>query len=91
MLLWPRVVSGSTTVPLSSHCPHLSKSSGHRQLAARGPSWFLRLTWSGDSLCQVEVCRGQSFASSQWFCLQGVSLASLQNFTIGGMLSASSL
>jgi hypothetical protein len=37
------------------------------------------------------VWRGQSFPSSQWFCLQGVSPASLQDFTIGGMLSASSL
>jgi hypothetical protein len=36
------------------------------------------------------VWRGQSFASSRWFCLQGVSPASLQDFTIGGMLSASS-
>jgi hypothetical protein len=25
-------------------------------LAARGPSWFLRLTWSGDSLHRLEVC-----------------------------------
>jgi hypothetical protein len=37
------------------------------------------------------VWRGQSFASSRWFCLQGVSPASLQDFTIGGSLSASSL
>jgi hypothetical protein len=35
--------------------------------------------------------RGQSFASSRWFCLQGVSPASLQDFTIGSSLSASSL
>jgi hypothetical protein len=44
MLLWPRVVCGSTTVPLSSPCPHLPKLSGCWQLAAQGPSWFLRLT-----------------------------------------------
>jgi hypothetical protein len=37
------------------------------------------------------VWRHQSFASSQWFCLQCVSPASLQDFTIGGTLSASSL
>jgi hypothetical protein len=36
------------------------------------------------------VCRGQSFASSQWFCLQGVSPALLQDFTTGGTLSAPS-
>jgi hypothetical protein len=44
MLIWPRVVCGSTVVPLSSPCPHLPKLSGHRQLAARGPCWFLCLT-----------------------------------------------
>jgi hypothetical protein len=37
------------------------------------------------------VWRGQSFASCWWPCLQGVSPASLQDFTLGGMLSASSL
>jgi hypothetical protein len=31
-------------VPLSSPCPHLPKPSGRGQLAAQGPSWFLRLT-----------------------------------------------
>jgi hypothetical protein len=31
-------------VPISSPCgPHLPKSSGRGHLAARGPSWFLRL------------------------------------------------
>jgi hypothetical protein len=56
-----------------------------------GASLFLGLTWSGDSLRRLEVWRGQSYASSQWLCLQNVSLASLQDFTIGGSLSASSL
>jgi hypothetical protein len=37
------------------------------------------------------VWRGQSFASSWWPCLQGVSPASFQDFIVGGMLSASSL
>jgi hypothetical protein len=39
----------------------------------------------------MEVWRGQSFAPSWWFCLQGVSPASFQDFTIGSKLSASSL
>jgi hypothetical protein len=56
-----------------------------------GPSWFLHLMWSGDSLHWLEVWRGQSYASSQWLCLQSVSPASLQDFTVGGSLSASSL
>jgi hypothetical protein len=49
------------------------------------------LTWIGDALCRLEVWRGQSFVSSWWFCLQGVSPVFLQDFTIGGTLSASSL
>jgi hypothetical protein len=44
MLIWPRVVCGSTTVPLSSPCLHLPKPSRHRRLAAQGPSWFPHLT-----------------------------------------------
>jgi hypothetical protein len=40
---------------------------------------------------RLEVWRGQSYASSQCLCLQSVSLASFQDFTIGGSLSASSL
>jgi hypothetical protein len=91
MLLWPRLVCGSTAVPWSSPCLRLPKPSGRGQLAARGPSWFLRLTWSGDSLHRLEVWGGQCYASSQWLCLQSVSPASLQDFTIGGSLSASSL
>jgi hypothetical protein len=39
----------------------------------------------------LEVWRCQSYASSQWLYLQNVSPASLQDFTIGSWLSASSL
>jgi hypothetical protein len=51
-------------ISLSSPCLRLPKSSGHGRLAARGPSWFLRLMWSGDALCRLEVWMGQNFASS---------------------------
>jgi hypothetical protein len=78
-------------IPRSSPGPCLPKPSGCWRLAAQGPSWFLRLMWSGDSLRRLEVWRGQSYASSQWLCLQSVSPASLQDFTTGGSLSASSL
>jgi hypothetical protein len=44
MLHWPRVVCGSTAVPLSSPCPCLSKLSGCGWLAAQVSSWFLCLT-----------------------------------------------
>jgi hypothetical protein len=37
------------------------------------------------------VWRGQSFASSRWPCLQGVSPVFLQDITVGGTLSSSSL
>jgi hypothetical protein len=60
-------------------------------LAAQEPSWFLRLTWSGDAMRRLRVRRCWSFASSWWFFLSGVSPASLQEFTLGSTLSASSL
>jgi hypothetical protein len=78
-------------VPLSSTgglC--LRKQSGSWRLVAREPSWFLRLMWSGDAVYGLEVWRSQSFASSWWFFLPGISAASLQDFTLGSMLSASS-
>jgi hypothetical protein len=53
-------------------------------------SWFLHLTWSGDAMCGLGVWRCQSFASSWWFFLQDVSPVSLQDFTLGSRLSASS-
>jgi hypothetical protein len=60
-------------------------------LAVWEPSWFLRLMWSGDAMCMLGVWRCQSFASSWWFFLPDVSPSSLQDFTLGSMLSASSL
>jgi hypothetical protein len=30
---------------------------------------FLHLTWRGDAMCELEVWRSQSFASSGWFFL----------------------
>jgi hypothetical protein len=58
-------------VPLSSPCGlHLPKLSGHCHLAAAWEtSWFLHLTWSGDALRRLEMCRSQNFASSGWFFL----------------------
>jgi hypothetical protein len=64
MLLWPRLVCGNTVVLLSSPCPHLPKPSGSGWLVAWGPSLFLHLMWSRDSLHQLEVWTGQSFVSS---------------------------
>jgi hypothetical protein len=44
MLMWLRVICGSTVVPLSSPCLRLPKPSGRGRLVAQGPSWFLCLT-----------------------------------------------
>jgi hypothetical protein len=60
-------------------------------VAAQEPSWFLCLTWSRKVIHGLEVWRSQNFASSWWFFLWGVSAGSLQDLTLGGMLSASSL
>jgi hypothetical protein len=58
-------------VLLSSPCGQcLPKPSGRCHLvAAWEPSWFLRLTWSGDAMCGLGVWRSQSFVSSWWFFL----------------------
>jgi hypothetical protein len=75
-LSWGLCWSGPTLsveyhVLLSLPCgPHLPKPSGHCCLVAvQEPSWFLRLTWSGDAMHGLGVWRSQSFASSQWFFL----------------------
>jgi hypothetical protein len=61
------------------------------RLVVQEHSWFLHLMWSGDAVCGLGVWRCWSFASSWWFFLLGVSTASLQEFTLGSTLSASSL
>jgi hypothetical protein len=43
MLLWPRLVCGSSAVPRSSPGPRLPTPSGRWRLMARGPSLFLLL------------------------------------------------
>jgi hypothetical protein len=79
-------------VPLSSPGGlHLPKQSRCWCLLAWEPSWFLCLMWSGDAMHGLGVWRSQCFASSWWFFLPGVSPASLQEFTLGSMLSASFL
>jgi hypothetical protein len=56
-LFWPRVVCGSTAYRLV-------------HLVCVFPSHLgAGCWWCGDSLRRLEVWRGQSFASSQWFCL----------------------
>jgi hypothetical protein len=84
-------------VLLSSPCGLLlPKWSGHWRLASGGSVGALlaspfHLMWSGNFMHGLGLWRSESFASSWWFFLLGVSPASLQDFTLGGMLSASSL
>jgi hypothetical protein len=91
VLIWPRVVSGSTACCLAHLVVCFSWASKSWHLAVRESSWFLHLTWSGDAMHGLGVWRCRSFASSWWFFLQSVSPASLQYFTLGSMSSASSL
>jgi hypothetical protein len=57
-------------MPLSSPGGlRLPKWSRSWRLAAREPSWFLCLMWSGDAMRGLGVWRNQSFASSHWFFL----------------------
>jgi hypothetical protein len=91
MLICPRVVCGSTACRLAHLVVCFSWASRSWRLEAWELSWFLSLPWSGDAMRRLGVWWCQSFTSSWWFFLQGVSPASLQDFTLGSMLSASSL
>jgi hypothetical protein len=57
-------------------------------MAAQEASWFLYLKWQGDDMHRLRMWRCQSFTSSWWFFLPGVSPASLLEFTLGRMISA---
>jgi hypothetical protein len=49
MLIWPRVVYGSIACRLAHLVVHVFPSC--HLVALWEPSWFLRLTWSGDARC----------------------------------------
>jgi hypothetical protein len=53
MLIWPKVVFGSTMCCLA-HLVVCSSQAGRRWHPAAGePSWFLHLPWSGDAMCML--------------------------------------
>jgi hypothetical protein len=91
MMIWPRVVCVSTVCHLAHLVECFYRASRSWRLAAREPSWFLCLLWSGDAMRGLGVWKNRGFASSPWFFLQGVSPASLQDFILGSSLSASFL
>jgi hypothetical protein len=90
LLICPRVVCGSTVCRLAHLVVCSPKQVRSWYLAAQEPSWFLHLMWSGDAISGLGVWRCQCFASFWWFFLQGVSPASLQDFTLGSMHPPSS-
>jgi hypothetical protein len=51
MLIWPRVVCGSTACRLAQLVICISQASRSCCLIAQEPSWFLCLTWSGNAMC----------------------------------------
>jgi hypothetical protein len=69
MLIWPRVVCGSTACCLAHLLICISQAGRSWRLAVQEPSWFLHLMWSGDAMCGLGVWRSQSFTSSWWFFL----------------------
>jgi hypothetical protein len=50
MLIWPRFVCGNTACRLAHPVVCFSQQVRCRCLAVQEPSWFLRLTWSGDAM-----------------------------------------
>jgi hypothetical protein len=94
MLIWPRVVCGSTMCCLAHLVVCFSRAGRSWCLVAQKPSWAVYpacLPWHRDAMHRLGVWWCQSFTSSWWFFLQGLSPASLQDFTLVSMLSASSL
>jgi hypothetical protein len=69
MMIWPRVVCGSTVCCLAHLVVCFSWVGRSWHLAAWNPSWFLCLLWSGDAMHGLGVWRSRGFASSQWFFL----------------------
>jgi hypothetical protein len=69
MLIWPRVVCGSTACRLAHLVVCVSRACRSWHLAVWEPSWFLHLPWSGDAMHGLGVWRTWGFASSWWFFL----------------------
>jgi hypothetical protein len=69
MLIWPRVVCGSTMCSLPYLVVCIFWARRKWLLVVWEPSWFLHLPWSGDAMHGLGLWKSQSFASSWWFFL----------------------
>jgi hypothetical protein len=67
MVIWPRVVCGSTACRLANLVVCISRASGSWRLVVQEPSWFLRLPWSGDTMCGLVVWRSSSISPKFYF------------------------
>jgi hypothetical protein len=77
MLIWPRVVCGSTTCQLAHLVVCSSRAGRSWHLVVQEPSWFLHLMWSGDAIRGLGVWRSWGFDSSLVFpvrCISSVCL-----------------
>jgi hypothetical protein len=91
ILIWPRVVCGSTMCCLAHVVVCFSQAGQELASGDAGALLVSPFNIEWDAVQGLGVWRCQSFASSWWFFLQGISTACLQDFTLGSMLSASSL
>jgi hypothetical protein len=66
MLIWSKVVCGSTMCRLIHLVACFSRDSRSWHLAVWELYWFLCLLWSGDAMCGLGLCRSWGFASSWW-------------------------
>jgi hypothetical protein len=69
MLIWHRVVCGSTTCRFTHLVVCFSRAGTSWHLVVQEPSWFLHLLWSGDAMRGLGVWRSWDFDSSRWFFL----------------------
>jgi hypothetical protein len=74
MLIWPRVVSGSTMYYLAHLVVHVFPSHlglGDWQRPGSPPGFLFNVKWRcyAQAMHRLEVWRGQSFAFSRWPCL----------------------
>jgi hypothetical protein len=92
MLIWSRVVCGSTVVLRSSLCGLCLPKPSCMGVWQQPGGALLFSPFNVKWRCSVQAggVEGSKFCFSRWPCLQGMSPVFLQDFTVGVMLTASS-